>query len=80
VLFWDTGKSNWAIEMQGWNGYPGWGAFDPNFTCPKCWPDWLPQHSDGRNYVFCDGHAKWFRDSQMWLYYNVEKWDWRRQQ
>jgi prepilin-type N-terminal cleavage/methylation domain-containing protein/prepilin-type processing-associated H-X9-DG protein len=80
VLFWDSGKSNWAIEMQGWNGYPGWGGFDPNYTCPKCWPDWEPQHSDGRNYVFCDGHARWFKDTQMWIYYNVEKWDWRRQQ
>lgn len=80
VLFWDSGKANWAIEMQGWHGYPDWtGQFDPQWTCPQCWPDWIARHAGGRNYVFCDGHAKWFRDSQMWIYYNVQKWDWRRQ-
>lgn len=85
VLFWDSGKANWAIEMQGWNGMPGseswWNWWDPidEIRCPHCWPDWKPRHSGGRNYVFCDGHAKWARDSQMNIYYFYDKWDWRVQ-
>ncbi|GBC98650.1 hypothetical protein HRbin17_01164 [bacterium HR17] len=84
ILFWDTGKANWAAEIQGWNWVDGWNCnrltnHDPNFTCPKCYPDWLPQHMEGRNFVFTDGHAKWSRDAQMYGALFPQYWSFRCQ-
>lgn len=77
ILFWDTGKANWAIEMQGWRS----SSTDPYNDCPHCYSDWRPQHSDGRNFAFCDGHVKWFRDDNIRLsLYRYVYWDWRGQQ
>ncbi|MDW8290931.1 MAG: prepilin-type N-terminal cleavage/methylation domain-containing protein [Armatimonadota bacterium] len=82
VLFWDTGRATRFIEIHGWHGHPQRSPrrFVPGQTCPQCLPDWLPRHFGGRSYIFCDGHAKWYEDNQMWIFYNVQKWDWRLQE
>jgi prepilin-type N-terminal cleavage/methylation domain-containing protein/prepilin-type processing-associated H-X9-DG protein len=86
ILFWDTGKSCRYVEIQGWHGFSWnpycgkWTGFSPVWTAPHPWPDWVPQHMEGRNYIFCDGHVKWARDSQMYVALYPEKWNWRCQQ
>ncbi len=68
IMIYESGKACWSIEIQGWNGsgscVPNNG-YDPNNTSPRCYGDWIPRHMGGRNFVFCDGHAKWGRDDQM---------------
>jgi len=61
-------------EGSAWLGR----GFDPVWTSPHPWPDWVPQHMEGRNYI-CDGHVKWARDSQMYVALFPEKWNWRCQ-
>ena len=44
--------------MAGWYIAPGYGnSTDPNARWPKG-----RRHAQGRNWVFCDGHAKWYKD------------------
>ena len=83
IVFWDTGKANWAIEMQGWNGVKDWGntckvysdaEIDKNNTCPKCYGDWEARHQGGRNFVFADGHVKWSKDDMMFYSKVPDKW------
>jgi len=84
IVFWDTGKSTWAIEVHGWNGWV-WGTCtpgpvtNPDGTCPKCWPDWVAQHMEGRNFTFADGHVKWYRDSQTYSRTVPHMWHWQCQ-
>ncbi len=82
ILFWEHGKANWAVEIHGWNGYRDWNPTypGPEWTCPNCWPDWLPQHAGGRNFTFCDGHAKWAKDASIDVWHYPERWDYRLQQ
>ncbi len=82
IVFWDTGKSNWAIEMQGWNQWAGCTpqpVTNPNGTCPKCYGDWTAQHMEGRNFTFADGHVKWYRDSQTYNRTVPYMWHWQCQ-
>jgi len=82
IVFWDTGKSNWAIEMQGWNQWAGCTpqpVTNPNGTCPKCYGDWVAQHMEGRNFSFADGHVKWYRDSQIYNRTVPHMWHWQCQ-
>ncbi len=77
ILFWDTGKLNRAVEIQGWNGGNGCTVdnnVDPYNTCPQCYPNWAPPHSGGRNYVFTDGHVKYAKDEVMYIRNHPEKW------
>jgi prepilin-type N-terminal cleavage/methylation domain-containing protein/prepilin-type processing-associated H-X9-DG protein len=83
VMFWDTGKANRVVEIQGWYGIKDWNnpckswpdnEIDKAYTCPNCNADWLPRHMDGRNFVYGDGHAKWSKDSQMYIAKVPEKW------
>lgn len=71
ILLFETGKAAWSAEQDGWDGFntnpwcgtnpPG----DPNRNCPLCWGDWTANHTEARNYIFCDGHVKLYRDSQI---------------
>ena len=91
IIFWDSGKANWAVEMHGWNGIGDWGNVckdealdhpveDENNTtwsiydCPHCWPDWTPRYNGGRVVVFGDGHAKWMKDSALYLRNHRKMW------
>ncbi len=56
VLLWDTGTL--AGASQAW----GWRDGEQGCTFPQLFPNWEPPHSEGRNYAFCDGHAKWLLD------------------
>jgi len=79
IVFWDSGKANWAIEVQGSNGWGGCTpqpVTNPDGTCPKCGGDWLPPHMEGRNFVFADGHTKWYRDSQIYNRTVPHMWHW----
>ena len=58
----------------------GTGNFDTNNTCPRCYSDWVPRHSDGRNYAWCDGHAKWAKDANMYFYNHTATWEFQCQQ
>jgi len=69
IVFWDTGKDTFVVEIQGWNGNgwnckPDWRP-DDGWACPWCWPDWVAPHQGGRNFLFADGHSKWGKDSAM---------------
>lgn len=47
-----------STGMAGWYIAPGYGnSTDPTARWPKG-----RRHAGGRNWVFCDGHAKWFKD------------------
>ena len=73
IVFFEKGDTERVVEIQGWNGN-GWNCTPtpppPNplhtWTCPVCYPDWLPPHNNGRNYAFADGHAKFAPDTAMW--------------
>lgn len=78
ILFFETGKDCWKIEIMGWNGWYGCGgsnSFNPQGTCPVCSPDWLPPHGNGRNYVYADGHVKFAPDTQMWVANHPAYWN-----
>jgi len=83
VLFWETGKACTKIEYMGYIGGPGCGNvnpnFDPNNTCPKCYSDWIARHAGGRNYAWCDGHAKWYLDNNMYIATHVNNWEFQCQ-
>jgi len=72
IMFWDKGDTERVVEIQGWNGSNGCNRspIPSNITgggwCPMCYGDWVPPHNNGRNYLFCDGHAKFAPDGQMW--------------
>lgn len=96
VLIFEGGKASWAVEMQGWHGISNWGKECENqpldhpqevsgtspgiYDCPRCYPDWFPNHQGGRNYVWADGHAKWHKDSSMYLRNHRNLWMPRCQQ
>lgn len=83
IIFWESGKSNRVVEMQGWNGIGNWDQVCTNQTldhavedvspgaaiwdCPRCHPDWVPSFQGGRNIVYGDGHAKWSKDSAVYI-------------
>jgi len=73
-----NGVSNWGDPCK--NDSPLRHASEqesttPNFwDCPRCHPDWLPNHQGGRNYVWADGHAKWSKDGNMYLSNHRELW------
>lgn len=83
IIMWETGKANWPVEEEGWNGIDNWDSWctnqplnhaeedlSPNADisdCPRCYGDWVPSHMGGRNFAFGDGHAKWLKDSQAYL-------------
>jgi prepilin-type N-terminal cleavage/methylation domain-containing protein/prepilin-type processing-associated H-X9-DG protein len=47
-----------GAAFAGWYIGPGYGN---NATGTGRWPKGK-RHSEGRNWAFCDGHAKWFKD------------------
>lgn len=84
VLIWCSGKASTKIEYEGWNGGSGscangTGNFDKNNTCPMCYGDWAPRHSDGRNYAYCDGHSKWAKDDNMYFFNHTSTWEFQCQ-
>lgn len=86
VLFFETGKACWSVEFGGYRGSVGCtpqplnhpaenlSPSAPINDCPRCWPDWVPKHMGGRNVIFCDGHAKWQKDAQMYIRNHPDKW------
>ncbi len=89
ILFWDTGKDCRVVEVQGLNGFP-WNPrckpYEPPpdlekaFICPMCYPNWLPPHMGGRNYVFADGHANYSNsDRRMSVAMHPGYWNWECQ-
>ncbi len=84
ILIFETGKDCSKIEYMGYIGDQGCaggtGTPDPKNTCPNCYGDWLPKHVDGRNYDYTDGHAKWEKDSNMYIYNHPQKWEPKCQQ
>lgn len=78
ILFWDSGKANRAVEIQGWNGShfdcTVSNDIDPYNTCPQCYANWASHHDGGRNYVFTDGHVKYAKDNLMYNRSFPEKW------
>ncbi len=90
ILFFETGKSCSPVEYHGYNGIDNWGDYctdqtlnhvaeDPSDSaaindCPRCYSDWSPKHNGGRNIVFCDGHAKWMKDSNDYIRNHRQMW------
>ncbi len=90
IMFYETGKSCSPVEFHGWNGISNWGGYCANETldhpaendrddapindCPRCYSDWSPKHNGGRNMVFCDGHAKWQKDSNSYIRNHRQMW------
>jgi len=84
IVLWDSGKDDRVVEIQGFNGpnlanivngaCPVVRKFNPTFTCPECYPDWVPPHFNGRNYAFIDGHAKYAIDSAMYNTIHPDYW------
>ncbi len=56
--------STWPEIFGAWSGDPDPLVFTEVGRLPRT-PD---KHNDGNNYVFCDGHAKWLKDTEpgMW--------------
>lgn len=69
VLFFETGKLVWCLEVQGWYG-----------DCPRCYGDWEDVHTQGRNISFCDGHVKYMKDTQSRYSTHQSMWNWTIQQ
>ncbi len=58
-----------STGMAGWYTAPGYGnSADPAARWPKG-----RRHAEGCNWVFCDGHAKWYKDPAFTKAGNVAK-------
>lgn len=82
-----TSPASSILVMERWNDYKhwyqGWGAdnfcnvgeylYGPGGSASGPKPRAAAGHSDGGNYVFCDGHAKWMKYSQTIRSVNGQK-------
>jgi prepilin-type processing-associated H-X9-DG protein len=56
----DVGTVNTNYYAAGWYIVPGYGGTGPGTR----W-NLAGRHVGGRNWIFCDGHAKWFSDPNL---------------
>ena len=53
-----SGRLGRTVDFQGW--------YEKNCSRVAYTRDAPQRHQDGANYVFCDGHAKWFKQSEIY--------------